>query len=152
MKILKSLQVRKQDIWAQSPFVKNPTSPAFKVNTETNLWYCFETQQGGNLTDFVKALAKVNITAAKQKINSEWKPIETLEIKYQPDVLLYGLMCDSDGNLIGDDENNDNHINVGYYVPPDICPTPRLDFNYCCNDYRMKPTHWMPLSKPQIQE
>jgi hypothetical protein len=148
MKILKSLQERKRDIWAKSPFVKNPTVPAFKVNTETNLWYCFETQQGGNLTDFVKALAAVNITPAKTKSNSEWKPIETAPTKDQPDLLLYGLMCDGDGYLIGDSENNDNHINVGYYAPPDIMRPPLADFNYVCNDARMKPTHWMPLTKP----
>ena len=78
MKILKSLHERKKDIWLKSPFVKNPTTPAFKVNTETNLWYCFETQQGGNLTDFVKALSKVDITPVKPKRNSEWQPIETM--------------------------------------------------------------------------
>ena len=59
MKILTNLNQRNKDIWAKSPFVKHSTQTAFKVNTETNLWYCFETQQGGNLTDFVKALSKV---------------------------------------------------------------------------------------------
>ena len=71
MKILTNLNQRNKDIWAKSPFVKHSTQTAFKVNTETNLWYCFETQQGGNLTDFVKALSNVEFESA-------WQPIETM--------------------------------------------------------------------------
>ena len=77
MKILNKLMERKKDIWLKSPFVKNPTQQAFKVNTETNLWYCFETQQGGNLTDFVKALSKVNLPNQKVQTKSQWQPIDT---------------------------------------------------------------------------
>ena len=72
MKILTKLHERKKDIWAKSPFVKQSAQPAFKVNTETNLWYCFESQKGGNLTDFVKALSKVNY---KETEETKWIPI-----------------------------------------------------------------------------
>ena len=81
MKILTNLQERKKDIWSKSPFVKHSTQTAFKVNTETNIWYCFETQQGGNLTDFVKALSKI-------ELEQEWKPIETMP-KEHINVLAY---------------------------------------------------------------
>ena len=72
MKILNKLAQRRKDLWAKSPFVKNPTELAFKVNTETNLWYCFETQQGGNLTDFIKTLSKINY---KETEETKWIPI-----------------------------------------------------------------------------
>ena len=128
MKSLTNLQERKKDIWAKSPFVKNPTQPAFKVNTETNLWYCFETQQGGNLTDFIKALAKVNITPSKPKRNSEWQPIETAP-KDGTNILVYcsdfpEQMVAYYGNGIVTDES---------CWQSGLCP--------------IHPTHWIPLPK-----
>ena len=78
MKILTKLYERKKDIWLKSPFVKKSKKQALRISNTSNHWFCFETQQGGNLSDFVKALAKVNITPAKPKRNSEWQPIETM--------------------------------------------------------------------------
>jgi len=72
MKILNKLMERKKDIWLKSPFVQNPTQQAFKVNKETNLWYCFETQQSGNLTDFIMTLSKMNF---KEPEETKWIPI-----------------------------------------------------------------------------
>ena len=91
-----------------------------------------------------------NAVKAAEKVGmfSEWQPIETAPTKDQPSLLLYGLMCDGDGRLMGNDDDTDIHIEVGFYVPPEISPPPKEDFNYHCFDNYMKPTHWMPLPKP----
>ena len=91
-----------------------------------------------------------NAVKAAEKVGMfpEWQPIETAPTKDQPSLLLYGLICDGDGRLIGNDDDTDIHIEVGYYVPPEIAPPPKEDFNYRCFDNYMKPTHWMHLPQP----
>ena len=91
-----------------------------------------------------------NALKAAEKVGmfSEWQPIETAPTKDQPSLLLYGLMCDGDGKLMGNDDDTDIHIEVGYYIPPEIARPPKENFNYACFDNRMKPTHWMLLPKP----
>ena len=72
MKILTKLLDRKKDIWLKSPFVKKSKKQALRISKTSNHWYCFETQKGGNLTDFVKALSKVNY---KKSEETKWIPI-----------------------------------------------------------------------------
>ena len=46
------MKQRGRDWWGLSPF-KSEKSPSFKVNPETGLWYCFSTQQGGDVFKLV---------------------------------------------------------------------------------------------------
>lgn len=132
MKILTKLYDRKKDIWLKSPFVKKSKKQALRISKTSNHWFCFETQQGGNITDFVKALAKVNITPAKSKSNSEWQPIETMP---------------KDGTVV-----------LGYYLPSSFvvemsfAPVENkiyagIDDAYFYLD-SSKFSHWMPLPQP----
>ncbi len=46
------MKQRGRDWWGLSPF-KSEKSPSFKVNPDTGLWYCFSTQQGGDVFKLV---------------------------------------------------------------------------------------------------
>ena len=127
MKILTNLQERKKDIWTKSPFVKQSTQTAFKVNTETNIWYCFETQQGGNLTDFVKALSKI-------EFEPEWQPIETMP---KNGLVVLGYYLPSSFVVEMSFSPEENKIYAG------------IDNEYLYLD-TIKFSHWMPLPSDPI--
>jgi hypothetical protein len=67
---INNLLKKDNKFWSDSPFVENPdpSNRGLYINTETNEWYCFQTQQGGNLTEFIEALSKID----------EWQPIDTI--------------------------------------------------------------------------
>ena len=74
-------QARGKDIWFKSPFTDD-IEPAFKVNTETGVWYCFNTQQGGSLGDFIQALAQPKkektVSVESDECGIVWENMDTV--------------------------------------------------------------------------
>ena len=128
MKIITNLNQRNKDIWAKSPFVKHSTQTAFKVNTETNLWYCFETQQGGNLTDFIKALSKV-------ESRQLWYPMSSPPPAGDR-ILVYGRVPDTDFSY---------NIEIGFRTNAGLI---LVETENTTKEF-YGATHWSPINLPE---
>ncbi|MBJ7494249.1 MAG: DNA primase [Opitutales bacterium] len=61
------MKQRGRDWWGLSPF-KSEKSPSFKVNPETGLWYCFSTQQGGDVFKLVTAREGLDFPEAVERV------------------------------------------------------------------------------------
>ncbi len=61
------MKQRGRDWWGLSPF-KSEKSPSFKVNPATGLWYCFSTQQGGDIFKLVMAREGLDFPEAIERV------------------------------------------------------------------------------------
>ncbi|MFM9001231.1 MAG: DNA primase, partial [Opitutia bacterium] len=61
------MKQRGRDWWGLSPF-KSEKSPSFKVNPETGLWYCFSTQQGGDVFKLVMNREGLDFPEAVERV------------------------------------------------------------------------------------
>lgn len=61
------LRQRGREWWGLSPF-KTERTPSFKVNPENGLWYCFSTQQGGDVFKLVMAREGLDFVEAIERI------------------------------------------------------------------------------------
>lgn len=61
------LRQRGREWWGLSPF-KTERTPSFKVNPENGLWYCFSTQQGGDIFKLVMSREGLDFVEAVERI------------------------------------------------------------------------------------
>ena len=61
------LRQRGREWWGLSPF-KTERTPSFKVNPENGLWYCFSTQQGGDIFKLVMAREGLDFVEAVERV------------------------------------------------------------------------------------
>ncbi|MFZ9200936.1 MAG: DNA primase [Opitutales bacterium] len=61
------LRQRGREWWGLSPF-KTERTPSFKVNPETGLWYCFSTQQGGDIFKLVMARENLDFVESIERV------------------------------------------------------------------------------------
>jgi len=65
------MKQRGRDWWGLSPF-KSEKSPSFKVNPETGLWYCFSTQQGGDVFKLVMNREGLDFPESVERVASRF--------------------------------------------------------------------------------
>ena len=61
------LRQRGREWWGLSPF-KTERTPSFKVNPENGLWYCFSTQQGGDIFKLVMLREGLDFPEAVERV------------------------------------------------------------------------------------
>jgi DNA primase len=61
------LRQRGREWWGLSPF-KTERTPSFKVNPDSGLWYCFSTQQGGDVFKLVMAREGLDFVEAVERV------------------------------------------------------------------------------------
>jgi len=61
------MKQRGRDWWGLSPF-KSEKSPSFKASPETGLWYCFSTQQGGDVFKLVMNREGLDFPEAVERV------------------------------------------------------------------------------------
>ncbi len=61
------MKQRGRDWWGLSPF-KSEKTPSFKASPETGLWYCFSTQQGGDVFKLVMSREGLDFPEAIERV------------------------------------------------------------------------------------
>lgn len=94
--------------WGLSPF-KAEKTPSFSVSPDKNIWYCFSTQKGGGVVQFVMELEQIsyvealNFLAKKYGINTNQEDEEAFSQDYKQKkalIELYARLTDTFSHLL----------------------------------------------------
>lgn len=111
------LRQRGREWWGLSPF-KSERTPSFKVNPENGLWYCFSTQQGGDVfklvmlregLDFVEAVERVATRFGHQLEYESGRPGEAPSLRRQL-LEIHDLVADYWHRCLRDDPQHGDWI------------------------------------------
>lgn len=111
------LRQRGREWWGLSPF-KTERTPSFKVNPDSGLWYCFSTQQGGDVfklvmaregLDFVEAVERVATRFGHQLEYESGRPGEAPSLRRQL-LEIHDLVADYWHRCLRDDPQHGDWI------------------------------------------
>ncbi|MEI6296248.1 MAG: CHC2 zinc finger domain-containing protein [bacterium] len=81
------LQEKGDDLWGNSPFNPNDINPSFSVTPSSQLWYCFSTNQGGNLLNFIMLYEKCNFRTAIEKLKAHFGIKDEIAFVSKPEII-----------------------------------------------------------------